>query len=156
MYILLSASDCLISSGWIIQNTSWIAYTNDNYQTPPAICNPTCYWLLRFGLNHRTAAPCWTNPPTYDEWWSPCGGAITKVSTECIGIIPHAKGVSIGNCWTRMKIQTNPARARRASAGLVWIFIRVQQFPMLTSLVCGIIIPIQFISSTMCVIHCII
>ena len=46
-----------------------------------------------------------------------------------------------------MKIQTNPARARRASAGLVCIFIRVQQFPMLTSLVCGIIIPIQFIGS---------
>ena len=32
---------------------------------------------------------------------------------------------------------------------LVYIFIRVQQFPMLTSLVCGIIIPIQFIGSLM-------
>ena len=52
-----------------------------------------------------------------------------------------------------MKIQTNPARARRASAGLVCIFIRVQQFPMLTSLVCGIIIPIQFISSLTYVRH---
>ena len=76
-----------------------------------------------------------------------------NVVLYCIGIIPHAKGVSIGNCRTRMKIQTNPARARRASAGLVWIFIRVQQFPMLTSLACGIIIPIQFISSLTYVRH---
>ena len=54
-------------------------------------------------------------------------------------IIPHTKLVSIGNCWTRMKIQTNPALALRARAGLVWIFILVQQFPILTPLACGII-----------------
>ena len=38
-----------------------------------------------------------------------------------------------------MKIQTNPALALRARAGLVCIFILVQQFPILTPLACGII-----------------